>query len=181
MHSILGFAPILDFDGTVAVLPVDWAGLRRRLQVARIDDLWQTGRIDDWSVVTNAEVEAAGGAVPLEPVLAALADVETFAILTSNSERAVLRFFEDRQALRSRLASIVGRETLAGPKADEDVFRAGFTVCLEATAAARRGGQALYVGDADYELEFARNLGVRAVHVSELIAPRPAGHEPLGS
>ena len=41
---MLGRAPIVDFDGTLARLDVDWDGLRRSLGLGSLDDLWR--RVD---------------------------------------------------------------------------------------------------------------------------------------
>jgi phosphoglycolate phosphatase-like HAD superfamily hydrolase len=170
MNSILGPAPIVDFDGTLACLPVAWDELRAQLGVDRIARLWQFANADAWRIVRDAEVEAARRAAPLEPVRAGLEEATTFAVLTSNSEDAVAHFLRRFAALESRLAVVVGRETLAGPKHDYEVFRRGFTRCADATAQARAGGTTVYAGDAAWELDFARQLGARAVNVGELTA-----------
>jgi phosphoglycolate phosphatase-like HAD superfamily hydrolase len=166
--SILGPAPIVDFDGTLACLPVPWDDLRARLDVERIGNLWDSETSDAWSTVRDAEIEAAGQAVPFEPVRADLERAATFAVLTSNSEDAVAHFLARFTSLESRLAVIVGRETLAGPKHDYDVFRRGYMRCVTATATVRGDEGVVYVGDADWELDFARRLGAHAIDVSEL-------------
>ena len=38
---MLGLTPILDFDGTITELPVDWSSLRRQLGIHQIVDLWE--------------------------------------------------------------------------------------------------------------------------------------------
>lgn len=167
-RSILGPAPIVDFDGTLACLPVSWDDLRARLDVERIGQLWHSADPDAWSIVRGAEIEAAAHATPLEPVRAALEHASAFAVLTSNSEDAVARFLTRFTSLESRVAVIVGRETLAGPKHDYDVFERGFTKCVRATAFARAHEDVTYVGDADWELDFARRLGAHAIDAREL-------------
>ena len=168
--SILGPAPIVDFDGTLTRLPVDWAEVRAQLQVDRISQLWQAAGSEAWSVVRKAEVEAALHAPPLEPMRAHLEDSSTFAVLTANSEDAVASFLRCFTTLGSRVAAIVGRETLAGPKRDFEVFRRGFTRCVTATASSRTDGRVVYAGDADWELEFARRLGAEVVDARGLNA-----------
>ena len=77
---MLGRAPIVDFDGTLARLDVDWDGLRRRLGLGSLNDLWETrgsrrdGWMDDagWRAVTAAEIDAARDAEPVAPMVAAL-------------------------------------------------------------------------------------------------------------
>jgi phosphoglycolate phosphatase-like HAD superfamily hydrolase len=168
--SILGPAPIVDFDGTVTVLPVDWDDLRARFQVDRMVQLWDSDSPDVWSVIRDAEVEAARNAAPLTAVRNLLERSSQFAVLTSNSEEAVALFLERFPTLESRMALVVGRETLAGPKGDYQVFRRGFTRCVAATKAARADGLVVYAGDADWELEFARQLGAEAVDARTLTA-----------
>jgi phosphoglycolate phosphatase-like HAD superfamily hydrolase len=167
--SILGPGPVVDFDGTLATLPVAWRALRSQLGVHRVDELWQPGRADGWAVVTRAEEEAAATAEPLPGVLEALAPAEVVAVLTSNAETAVWRFLDRFPDLRARAAAVVGRETLAGPKSEYHVFARGFRRCADATAVARAGGEVVYVGDRAYELRFARRMGARAVHVDDLV------------
>lgn len=91
--------------------------------------------------------------------------VLAFAVLTNNAETAVSRFLE-RQSLLDRVVAIVGRETLAGPKRDFRVFEEGLHRCTQATCDARNGESVVYVGDMDYELDYARRLGASAFHVS---------------
>lgn len=167
----LGPAPVVDFDGTLASLPVDWPALRERLEVTRIDDLW---RRDDpagrtaWSAVTRVEVAAAAHAHPVEVMVQLLGRADGFAVLTSNSSRAVERFLQDRTDLAGKVVAIVGREALGGPKSDPSRFSDGFSRCAEATAPLRGRGEVVYVGDQAYELDLARRLGARAVDVAAL-------------
>ena len=167
MSSILGPAPIADFDGTVALLPVDWAALRPRLGVARIVDLW-SGDPARWDAVREAEVDAARIAEPVAEVCAELVLTERFAILTNNSEDAVAAFLAEQPALAERVTTVVGRETLGGPKTDFATFERGFERCRAATAEWRGGGDTIYVGDAAYELSFASELAARVVDVADL-------------
>ncbi|HVX21084.1 MAG TPA: hypothetical protein VHB02_07040 [Acidimicrobiales bacterium] len=162
-----GHAPILDFDGTIARLDLDWEALRYRFAVARIDDLWG-GDPACWDVVTAAEVEAAGSAMPVGAVMTCLREVDAFAVLSNNSEAAIAHFMHRFPDVEARLALIVGRETLGGPKTDFDRFRRGLADCLAATRPQRSGGPELYFGDAAYELEFAAELGMVPVDVLEL-------------
>jgi phosphoglycolate phosphatase-like HAD superfamily hydrolase len=168
MNSILGPAPIIDFDGTLARLDVPWEDVKAALGVDRIADLWNDRAPSEWAVVSQAEEEAADAADIVPEVKAALAQAVSFAILSNNSEAAVWRFLARFDGLRSRAQLVVGRETLSGPKSDFAVFARGFTACIEATAAARDRSDVVYVGDLDYELAFARRLGAQPIHVSDL-------------
>jgi phosphoglycolate phosphatase-like HAD superfamily hydrolase len=162
-RSILGPAPIVDFDGTLADLPVAWDELRTQLHVDRIAQLWQSDNPEAWAIIRRAEVEAALRATPFESVRAPLQHSATFAVLTSNSEDAVTNFLGRFPSLEARVAVVVGRETLAGPKRDYEVFKRGFDRCVTATASARADGVVVYVGNTDWELDFARRLGADVV------------------
>lgn len=165
---MLGPAPIVDFDGTLTRLPVTWDELRGRLRVERIGEIWTSLDADQWAVVRDAEVDAARRASPLEPIAHYLEQSMAFAILSSNSENAISVFLERFAGLESRTALVIGRESLSGPKDDYAVFARGFARCVEATAVARDDGVVVYVGDADWELEFARRLGAHAVDVRDV-------------
>jgi len=165
---MLGPAPVVDFDGTLAHLPVAWDDLRGRLHVVRIDEIWRSGDADKWAIVRDAEVDAAQRASPIEPVRAILEQSTAFAVLSSNSELAISTFLKRFGVLESRTAIVVGRESLAGPKRDYAVFARGLARCVDATASARADDGVVYVGDTDWELEFARRLGAHAVDVEDL-------------
>jgi hypothetical protein len=168
MPSILGPAPILDFDGTLAVLPVDWKALRKRLGVASIELLWAGDDAGRWDAVTEAELAAAATA---EPVAATVRSVEAalaFTVLSSNSEGAIAAFLLRFPMLARRCRLVAGRETIAGSKRDPDHFAAAFRTCRDATAAERSGGPVVYLGDSAFELELATALGAVALHVDDL-------------
>jgi phosphoglycolate phosphatase-like HAD superfamily hydrolase len=165
---MLGPAPVVDFDGTVARLEVAWARLRDAAGVHRIDELWHRDDPDPWVDVTRAEAEAAAAASPVDAVVRHLAAARAVAVLTSNAETSVAAFLDRFPDLRRRVVAVVGRETLAGPKTTFEVFERGYRRCVEATAAVRGDGPVVYVGDMDYELDFARRLGATAVAAATL-------------
>jgi phosphoglycolate phosphatase-like HAD superfamily hydrolase len=165
---MLGPAPVVDFDGTVARLQVAWAALREATGVRRIEELWARDDAEHWSAVTRAEEEAAAAAAPVDAVLRHLATADAVAVLTSNAETSVLAFLDRYPDLRRRVVMVVGRETLAGPKTDFEVFARGFRRCVDATAVPRGDGPVVYVGDMQYELDFARRLGATALDVMTL-------------
>jgi phosphoglycolate phosphatase-like HAD superfamily hydrolase len=158
----------VDFDGTVARLEVAWARLRDAAGVHRIDELWHRDDPDPWVDVTRAEAEAAAAASPVDAVVRHLAAARAVAVLTSNAETSVAAFLDRFPDLRRRVVEVVGREKLAGPKTTFAVFERGYRRCVEATAEARGDGPVVYVGDMDYELDFARRLGATAVAVATL-------------
>jgi phosphoglycolate phosphatase-like HAD superfamily hydrolase len=162
---MFGPAPVVDFDGTLARLGVDWERLRQRLHVKRIDDLWS--QASDWSVVLRAEIRAATVAAPIRGVVDRLAAVDRFAVLTSNDSRAVHRFVDRFPNLKRKLVLVVGRTELGGPKAEFHRFTVGLETCLDALGGGTRD-EAVYVGDSQFELDFARRLGLRVVNVRDV-------------
>jgi phosphoglycolate phosphatase-like HAD superfamily hydrolase len=166
--SVTGPAPVLDFDGTLARLVIPWASLRAELGVGRIDELWDRPSAASWAAVERAEVLAAKSAEPVEAVVARCSSADAIAVLTSNSERAVRCFLARFTALEQKVRCVVGRETLAGPKSAFEVFARGFATCVDETADARGDGPVVYVGDMDYEIDFARALGAHAIPVRDI-------------
>ena len=131
---MLGRAPIIDFDGTLTHLPVNWAALRSRLGVRTLSAV-APDRAAAWELVTQAEVAAATDAEVLVEVASALQSCIAFAVLTDNSESAVAAFLERHPSLARLCVLVTGRETLHASKRDPEAFERGFTLCLEATAA----------------------------------------------
>jgi phosphoglycolate phosphatase-like HAD superfamily hydrolase len=169
MTRELGEAVVSDFDGTLADLEIPWPSLRAELSVARIEELWKDPDMERWHTVARAEIEAARTASPRSSVIDALGSTPAIAVLTSNDEAAVETFLDRWPALRSRVRLVVGRRALGGPKTDFEVFAAGFARCLRAVSAHDASAVA-YVGDQEYELDFARRLGASTVGVHQLEA-----------
>jgi phosphoglycolate phosphatase-like HAD superfamily hydrolase len=167
MSPPLGAAVVSDFDGTLANLEVSWPHLRETLAVARIEELWKDPDMQRWDAVAQAEIEAARTASPVSFVVRALGSVPDIAVLTSNDERAVETFLDRWPELASRVRVVVGRRTLAGPKTDFEIFSSGYAKCLRAIAGPAPVDIA-YIGDQQYELDFARRLGASTFGVHEL-------------
>jgi len=172
VNGSLGAAVVSDFDGTLAHLDIAWDALRETLSVARIEDLWADAGMQRWETVTRAEVDAARTAAPVPFVMHALRSVPSIAVLTSNDETAVETFLDRWPDLRSKVRTVVGRRTLAGPKTDFEIFSCGYARC-RAAIASHDGAPIAYIGDRAYELDFARRLGADPVGVTEL---DPASH-----
>jgi phosphoglycolate phosphatase-like HAD superfamily hydrolase len=169
---------IVDFDGTLVDLRIDWPALRSKLGVRSIDDLHHRESGDAWSVVRAEEVRAATSADAVEPVITFLEAAARVAILTANSEDAVGVFLERRPDVAARVVAVVGRESCGGPKRDQAVFGDAYARCVAALGSS--DGAPLYVGDQDYELRFAVDLGAEVVDARLLLDA--AGHNrPRGS
>ncbi|MCU1345007.1 MAG: hypothetical protein JWL70_1273 [Acidimicrobiia bacterium] len=167
--SPLGPAPIVDFDGTMAYLPVDWAALRRELGVTSVDQLWAQTTEARWDTVTAAELAAAAYARPIPTTLAALARSRSFVVITDNDESVVKQFLQAYPRLTSKMVAVLGRRYHGGPKRNQDVFRRAFSQAVElvrAVPAVDATEPVVYCGDRDYELEYAAGLGARTVRVS---------------
>jgi phosphoglycolate phosphatase-like HAD superfamily hydrolase len=163
----LGRASICDFDGTITHLPVPWPELRRELGVPFIESLWDTPSEGAWDRITAAELAAAQHAVPVAVVASALAGVADIAVLTNNSESSVSCFLARFPDLERRTRAVVGRETLQGSKRSWDVFLRGFDACRRALPP---HAAITYLGDADYEIEFARRAGAIPVRAPQIDA-----------
>lgn len=152
---------ILDFDGTLAQLDVDWAAIRSSLGVATVTELWSRPSWV-WGPVRTAEVAAAERAVDGPAVPLVDAHAGAFAVLSANSGDAVHAWLARRPTLARRCLAVVGRERLGGPKHDPARFAAGFAACRAAV-----GGEPLvYVSDAAWELDLASALGASVVAVA---------------
>jgi len=166
MSSTTGRVLITDFDGTLVDLAVDWPALRARLGVQRIRDIWSRGDPQLLQAVTAAEREGAIAGHPVGPALDFVHGFERYAVLSDNSEVAVDAFLSGYPEIRARCEVVVGRESLGGPKRERDHFVDGIEICRRALAGAE--GHVVYLGDSDYELTFARELGLETVDVATL-------------
>ena len=164
MTTRLGPHVISDFDGTLVRLDVNWAALRRELAVDRVQHLWEPQNMYKWEIVAAAETLAASSSPTVKSMVRALETSRAVAILTNNAEAAVHEFLTREPALTAKVCAVVGRETLGGPKTDFDFFRTGYAACCDALG---DPNEVSYVGDMQYELDFARRLGASAFDVSE--------------
>ena len=168
MNSILGRAPIVDFDGTLARLDVPWDDVRQALG---------SGESANCGTTTH-QANGLSSARRRRQRLAQPTSYLRWSELWRKPPRLPCSVPTARPRCggfsialticESRADRVVGRETLAGPKTDFDVFARGFSACIEATAAVRDGAVVVYVGDMSYELAFARRLGARSIHVEDL-------------
>lgn len=156
-----------DFDGTLMDLAVDWRALREELGVSDIGELWKRNDPAPFERVTAVETQGArlgrDNSVAIEFVRRA----GRFALISGNSEAAIQTFLARHADLRDRCAVVVGRESLAGPKLDREIFKRGVGMCLAALQLAD-AGRVTYLGDSHDELELARSLGFDAIDVATL-------------
>jgi hypothetical protein len=137
-----------------------------------------------WSVVTRAEIEAAEVAPLLPQAIDAIDAIDpaaAIAVLTNNDEAAIDTFLGRFPHLRARVRVVVGRRALGGPKTDFAVFAAGYAICRQALGATTAEPELApeiepkitYVGDMDYELDYAGRLGAEIIDVRQLDATAP--------
>jgi phosphoglycolate phosphatase-like HAD superfamily hydrolase len=165
MSSTTGRVLITDFDGTLVKLAVDWPALRALLGVQRIRDVVTRGDPQLVHIVAAAEREGAIWGQPVEAALAFVRGFDRYAVLSDNSEIAIDAFLSGYPEIRARCEAVVGRESLGGPKSELDHFVDGIEICRRALGG---GGQVVYLGDAGYELAFARELGLETIDVASL-------------
>jgi phosphoglycolate phosphatase-like HAD superfamily hydrolase len=164
--SSLGVAPIVDFDGTMAALAIDWESLRRELGVGSILELWDDYRNPQWATVATAEIAAAAAAKPIMATLDALGAAAKFVVVTDNDEGAVETFLARYPELGDKALAILGRRFNGGPKRDGErftrAFRAAETLVTDSVSGLDR---VVYCGDQEYEIAYATSLGARVVRV----------------
>ncbi|MBD35942.1 MAG: hypothetical protein CL512_04160 [Actinobacteria bacterium] len=159
---------ISDFDETILKLDIDWNALREKLKVNKISDLWQNSNSEkSWLLIQEVELAAARTGKFLSHTVDLLESANSFAILTNNSESAVKAALSRSSRLNERCSIIVGRETLEGPKQDQERFAKGFSKCLESLSLNKKNSSIYYLGDQDYELEFARSLRAQPIRVQK--------------
>ena len=159
---------IFDFDGTLTNLDVDWVALKRAISVTRISELWdfQSPQRDDaFSIVSDFELMGMKSKLNFDR--SKFQTFSQFAIMTNNSERTVNHFFEilnlEHKWPPLDPTLVVGRETLRGPKEIEEVFQAGIRMIFD-TFQVTNASDCCYIGDQNYELNYAAKFGLRAIH-----------------
>jgi phosphoglycolate phosphatase-like HAD superfamily hydrolase len=160
---------IFDFDGTLTNLTVDWDFVKKELSVARISDLWileEPMRQQAFEIVSAHERQATENKLILDRNK--LESISCFSILTNNSEKTVKYFFDlinlDMRFRQINPCSIIGRETLGGPKENEDKFRNGINLIFSQMGISE-SSECLYVGDQKYELKHAMEMGLKTIDI----------------
>jgi hypothetical protein len=156
---------IFDFDGTLTLLEVDWSELRTRLGIQKVSELWDTPNADAWGIVSDIETLAARESSLNEDLKGLLRS--KFVVLSNNSEQAISEFIR-KQSKSNHICSdhlIIGRETLAGPKEDPQIFQSA--ICSALRFLDRSAARTTYYGDQSYELEYAKSAGLNVVAVAQ--------------
>jgi HAD superfamily hydrolase (TIGR01549 family) len=167
---------VLDFDGVVTRLPLDWPAIRRELASRCLENfglevsfspvssgrervleergLRALARVDGW--LAEREMAALDGAALLPGVVDLLAarpgaDV---AICSSNA-RAMIHEALRRFGISERVRAVVGREDVSRLKPSPE----GLLKILDATGCPR--GEAVFVGDRDVDAAAGEAAGIR--------------------
>ena len=160
---------IFDFDGTITNLRVDWDLLKKNLSITRISEIWNLQdheRQIAFDQVSDFEVKG----ITLELLI----DRNIFhyfkqiAVLTNNSEETVNRFFDNltKDRIINPPVLVVGRETLQGPKEDQEIFGSAIKLIFNAMNISSPEN-CVYVGDQEYELHYAKKIGLNAIGISK--------------
>lgn len=153
---------IVDFDGTLINLRVDWGHLRRSLGVKSISELWNISGESQWDTVTTAEIEAVETSEINTQLIKSLQNFSQVAILSNNSnysiKNALLRIESD-----SKDWLIFGRESIEGPKEDWGLFNRVVRKITEQWMCSLN--EVVYFGDSKYEIDYAQVLGLKVVPV----------------
>jgi len=158
---------IVDFDGTLVDLAVDWSALRERLGIARMGEIWTRDDEGVFEQVAAAERDGARHGADIAVAMELVESSDGFAVLTDNSASAVAVFLERHGELAHRCAAVVGREVLLGPKRDPKTFERGIEMCMTALQVHDRA-LVTYLGDSQYELQLARAAGLQEVDVRSI-------------
>jgi len=159
---------ISDFDETILKLDIAWNEWRKKLKVKKISDLWdQPNSQELWQLLLEAEVQAADRGDFIPHTIDFLEKTQAFAVLTNNGEPAVERALSRIPQLKEKCLIIIGRETLGGPKQERKNFAAGFNKCLDVLPLSKKDSRVYYLGDQDYELEFAQSLKAQPICVNK--------------
>lgn len=174
---------VLDLDGTLARLDVDWAGLRARLEAEVRSNGLETASTGVVAVpqelraagqtvvaeacerlVARAELEAAGRA-PYNAALIRWIDARLqttpVAVLSTNSRAAVSQAVA-RTPLAWRKPPIVARESVTRLKPDPE----GLVALIRSHRADAAG--TLVIGDAEADHACALAAGARSIDISEI-------------
>jgi phosphoglycolate phosphatase-like HAD superfamily hydrolase len=171
---------VLDLDGTVVDLPVDWDALRRELHaelerrgvVTRergvfgiLAELQRSGETATFvacsDIVRAAELEAAPSGAVNRALLDRLPDGAPLGILSLNSNQAVHAALRD-VALPGPVVATVGREDVLAPKPDPS----GIDRILEVAGVPRE--RAVMIGDSPGDLDTAQAAHVRGIDVEDV-------------
>jgi hypothetical protein len=155
---------ISDFDGTITNLDVDWKGLRERLSVSSIEELLLEDFKRSWLDLKKVEINGVTAEWASIDVRKRIANVESFSILTNNDKEAVSKFFDLQSEIAEKPTIVIDRNFLGGSKKNFKNFSKGIDTCLTHMHCGNLK-EVVYLGDSNYEIEFAEQLGLFAIQV----------------
>ena len=164
IDQVFGGPIIIDLDGTLIDLNVDWGQLRKVLGVTSITELWRFSDQSIWSKVSDAELNAAKTSRLNDELIALIGSSSQVAVFSNNSNCAIEETLR-RIGEITKNWLIVGREFLGGAKEDFTIFSRGIEWTVQQWDV--KPESASYVGDAVYEVDFARRLGLNSWRISD--------------
>ena len=160
---------IFDFDGSITNLRVDWDSLKKNLSITRISEIWNLPVLEKqiaFDQISDYEVKGITTELLIDRSL--FNEFKHISVLTNNSEGTVAHFFDNlnKDYKINQPVLVVGRETLQGPKENEEIFRRAIKLIFKAMNIASVEN-CIYVGDQEYELLFAREIGLNSIDIKE--------------
>lgn len=167
---------VLDFDGTLVNLQIDWSALRGQLGLASIQQIWSMPeRLRKRHIVQISAAEAyAAKVATIDWSRLVLLCRSPYLVFTNNSEISVhvflQRIVEERSSFPVPVA-VVGRESLNGSKLDFSSFATNLLASIEqAFGHSVDLSKVAYYGDSEYEINYAKFLGINSHFVTPLNA-----------
>lgn len=158
---------IVDLDGTLMNLDVNWAQVRKELEVISVGELWSwplQKRRCGWRILDAYESDAASRATLNQSALAIIKDYGSWSLLTNNGHRVacMVEQMVHRFSPCRRASVIQSRESLQGPKESFPLF----SKAIGNVRAVTGTNHLSYLGDQDYELSYATRLGLEAIRAA---------------
>lgn len=162
---------IFDFDGTITNLNVDWKSLKAELRVETISEIWnlpKQQKKEAHKIVSEFELRGLSYKLIFNENL--FTSMNHFSVLTNNSEKIVRKFFNgiNSNSIKPIIDPfmVLGRETLQGPKENKTIFATNVNRILDGMKI-KSPESCIYVGDQEYELDFADKIGLIPVHIND--------------
>jgi len=161
---------IFDFDGTISNLRVDWDKIREKFSLRKVSDFWFMENYKKQEVmeyISQREIDGIECRLNFEK--SALSLFREFGVLSNNSEKCIGIFFSNEiWQLTGGInvpKVVVGRESLKGSKEDRKIFEKGINMILS-NWTDTNVNKCLYVGDQNYEIAYAQELGLSSLSIS---------------
>lgn len=171
---------VLDFDGTICKLNVDWSALKAEIVqrfsgnysftapfklIDGIEAIYKSGIVSDKEELLSIikEYEQPRGDVHLSDFNEELIHcIETFYVI-SNNLHSTVELALQKLKISSRCASIIGLDDTDRPKPWINPFN-----LLQAITHDANTKNYVFIGDSETDKTFARNAGITYIHVNDI-------------